>query len=206
MHVFVVLRVIIIKDKLKNLYVMRTIITFIMFMAAAYAAMAQNGTQDRKLSKKERKLMEARIDSALNAEAVQAINDTAFTIEADKVEFKRGYTAHVTASTNFVAVSGSNSIVQVAFNVPVSGFNGLGGITLEGIVTGYKISSDKKGNTYVKLSVSGKGISAQLFISLWKDANKATVSIQPNFNSNKLTLSGMLWKPERSNIFKGTTF
>ena len=44
--------------------------------------------------------MEARIDSALNAEAVQAINDTAFTIEADKVEFKRGYTAHVTASTN----------------------------------------------------------------------------------------------------------
>ena len=73
MHVFVVLRVIIIKDKLKNLYVMRTIITFIMFMAAAYAAMAQNGTKDRKLSKKERKLMEARIDSALNAEAVQAI-------------------------------------------------------------------------------------------------------------------------------------
>lgn len=117
---------------------MRTIITFIMFVAAAYAAMAQNGTQDRKLSKKERKLMEARIDSALNAEAVQAINDTAFTIEADKVEFKRGYTAHVTASTNFVAVSGSNAIVQVAFNVPVSGFNGLGGITLEGIVTGYK--------------------------------------------------------------------
>lgn len=185
---------------------MRTIITFIMFVAAAYAAMAQNGTQDKKLSKKERKLMEARIDSALNAEAVQAINDTAFTIEADKVEFKRGYTAHVTASTNFVAVSGSNAIVQVAFNVPVSGFNGLGGITLEGIVTGYKVSSDKKGNTYVKLSVSGKGISAQLFISLWKDANKATVSIQPNFNSNKLTLSGMLWKPERSNIFKGTTF
>lgn len=117
---------------------MRTIITFIMFVAAAYAAMAQNGTQDRKLSKKEKKLMEARIDSALNAEAVQAINDTAFTIEADKVEFKRGYTAHVTASTNFVAVSGSNAIVQVAFNVPVSGFNGLGGITLEGIVTGYK--------------------------------------------------------------------
>lgn len=206
MHVFVVLRVIIIKDKLKNLYVMRTIITFIMFVAAAYAAMAQNGTQDRKLSKKERKLMEARIDSALNAEAVQAINDTAFTIEADKVEFKRGYTAHVTASTNFVAVSGSNAIVQVAFNVPVSGFNGLGGITLEGNISGYETRTDKKGNMYVKMGVSGKGISAQLFISLWKDANKATVSIQPNFNSNKLTLNGMLWKPERSNIFKGTTF
>lgn len=183
---------------------MRTIITLIMLVAAVYAAMAQNGIQDKKLSKKERKQIEARIDSALNAEAVQAINDTAFTLEADQVEFKRGYTAHVTASTNFVAVRGSNAIVQVAFNVPVTGFNGLGGITLEGLITGYNISSDKKGNTYVKMNVSGKGISAQLFISLWKDANKATVSILPNFSSNKLTLSGMLWKPERSNIFMGT--
>lgn len=43
MHVFVVLRVIIIKDKLKNLYVMRTIITFIMFMAAAYAPWHKTG-------------------------------------------------------------------------------------------------------------------------------------------------------------------
>ena len=149
--------------------------------------------------------MEARIDSALNAEAVRAINDTAFIIEADQVTFKRGYTAHVTASTNFVAVRGSNAIVQVAFNGPVSGLNGLGGITLEGSISSYKVSTDKKGNMYVELNVSGKGISAQLFISLWKDGNKATVSILPNFNSNKLTLNGMLLKPERSNIFKGTT-
>lgn len=37
MHVFVVFRIIIIKDKLKNLYVMRTIIAFIMFVAACAA-------------------------------------------------------------------------------------------------------------------------------------------------------------------------
>ena len=44
MHVFVVLRIIIIKDKLKkNLYVMRTIITFIMFVAAAYAPWHKTG-------------------------------------------------------------------------------------------------------------------------------------------------------------------
>lgn len=185
---------------------MRTIIILALAVITSLPTMAQNDTQSRKLTKKEKKLMEARIDSALNAEAVRAINDTAFIIEADQVTFKRGYTAHVTASTNFVSVSGSNAIVQVAFNVPVSGFNGLGGITLEGNISGYKVKTDKKGNVYIEMGVSGKGISAQLFISLWKDGNKATVSIMPNFNSNKLTLSGMLWKPERSNIFKGTTF
>ena len=94
----------------------------------------------------------------------------------------------------------------MAFNVPVSGFNGLGGITVEGSISRYEVNKDKKGNVFVRMGVMGKGISAQLFISLWKGANKATVSIQPNFNSNKLTLSGMMWKPERSNVFKGTTF
>lgn len=43
MHVFVVFRIIIIKDKLKNLYVMRTIIAFIMFVAAAYAPWHKTG-------------------------------------------------------------------------------------------------------------------------------------------------------------------
>lgn len=206
MHYSSVFRIIITDRQTKYIRIMKAIITLIMFVAATFAATAQSNTQDKKLSKKERKLMEARIDSAFNAEAIQAINDTAFTIEADQVMFKRGYTAHVTASTNFVAVRGDNAIVQVAFNVPVSGFNGLGGITVEGSISRYEVNKDKKGNVFVRMGVMGKGISAQLFISLWKGANKATVSIQPNFNSNKLTLSGMMWKPERSNVFKGTTF
>lgn len=185
---------------------MRTLMTLIIALATAFTVMAQSNTQDKKLSKQEKKLMEARIDSALNAEAVQAIKDTAFTIETNQVTFKGGYTAHVTASTNFIAVRGNNAVAQVAFNVPVSGFNGLGGITVEGSISRYEVSSDKKGNMFVKMGVMGKGISAQLFISLWKDANKANVNIMPNFNSNNMTLSGMLWSPERSNIFKGTTF
>ena len=206
MHYSSVFRIIITDRQTKYIRIMKAIITLIMFMATTFAATAQSNTQDKKLSKKEKKLMEARIDSAFNAEAIQAINDTAFTIEADQVMFKRGYTAHVTASTNFVAVRGDNAIVQVAFNVPVSGFNGLGGITVEGSISRYEVNKDKKGNVFVRMGVMGKGISAQLFISLWKGANKATVNIQPNFNSNKLTLSGMMWKPERSNVFKGTTF
>lgn len=206
MHYSSVFRIIITDRQTKYIRIMKAIITLIMFMATTFAATAQSNTQDKKLSKKEKKLMEARIDSAFNAEAIQAINDTAFTIEADQVMFKRGYTAHVTASTNFIAVRGDNAIVQVAFNVPVSGFNGLGGITVEGSISRYEVNKDKKGNVFVRMGVMGKGISAQLFISLWKGANKATVSIQPNFNSNKLTLSGMMWKPERSNVFKGTTF
>lgn len=91
---------------------MRIIITLILVIAATFTCMAQDNTQDNKLSKKERKQMEARIDSILHAEAIQAVNDTSFVIEADQVNFKRGYTAHVTASTNFVAVKEGHAIVQ----------------------------------------------------------------------------------------------
>lgn len=40
-------------------------------------------------------------------------------------------------------------VVQVAFNVPFSGPNGIGGVTVQGSVSGYKIQTDKKGTTQV---------------------------------------------------------
>lgn len=185
---------------------MRTkIITVLLAITAALPAAAQDSGA-RKMTKKEKKILQARIDSTLHAEAEKAVNDTAFTLEADQVMFKRGYTAHVSSNTNFVSVKGGNAIIQVAFNIPLSGFNGLGGITLEGNMSNFERSKDKKGNIYVKMGVTGKGISAQVLITLWRGKNEATVAIQPNFNSNKLTLSGIILPLEKSNVFKGVTF
>ena len=95
--------------------------------------------------------------------------------------------------------------MQVAFNVPWPGFNGLGGITVEGSVSGYKKYSDKKGNTYIQASVNGVGISAQVFITLWNGGDKATVTVQQNFRSGKITLDGCIVPLEESNMFKGTS-
>ena len=55
-----------------------------------------------------------------------------FVLEADQVSFKSGSTAHVSSNTNFVAVQGDKAVVQVAFDIPVSGLNGLGGVTVSG--------------------------------------------------------------------------
>ena len=160
---------------------------------------------ERELTKAERKALQARIDSLQFAEAEQAINNRAFTLEADQVVFKYGQTAYVTSNTNFISVNDDEAVVQTAFNIPISGPNGLGGVTVEGSTSDYQVKKDKKGNTYIQMGVSGRAISAQLFITLWSGGNKASVNIQQNFYSGRITLNGTMVPAEQSTVFKGTT-
>lgn len=156
-----------------------------------------------KLTSAERKAIQEKLDSLMYVEAEKAISDKDFTLEADKVEFKYGQTAFVNSNTNFVSVTGDKSVVQVAFNVPVSGPNGIGGITLDGNISNYEVKKDKKGNINVSMNVMGTGISALVNISLYSGSNKASVTITPNFNSNRLTLTGVIVPSSSSRVFKG---
>ena len=159
--------------------------------------------QEVELTKEEKKALQEKIDSIQHAEAVEAINAKKFTLEADQVVFKYGQTAYVTSNTNFVSVDGEDAVVQVAFNIPVAGPNGLGGVTVDGKVSSYEMRTDKKGTLYLSMNVMGVGISARLDISMPKGTNNATVTITPNFNSNRLTLNGVILPAFKSSVFKG---
>ena len=158
----------------------------------------------KKMTRQEKKEAQKAMEQALFEEARQAIENKAFTLEADRVIFKRGRNAFVSSDTNFVMVDGDKSSVQVAFNIPASGPNGLGGATVDSNVSGYKIKTDKKGSIYLTMSVMGVGISAQVSITLWKQQCHRRYT--PDFNSNRLTLSGEILPLDKSNIFKGRSF
>lgn len=181
---------------MKKLTLMMTL--FLLMMAGSAAAQ-----EDRELSKAEKKALQERIDSLLHDEAEQAVNNRAFTLEADRVIFKHGEMAHVTSNTNFVSVKDDRAVVQTAFNIPASGPNGLGGVTVEGNFSDYELKKDKKGNLMLSINVTGTGISARVDITLYQGSNKATVSIMPNFNSNRITLNGIIVPIEKSSVFKG---
>lgn len=159
----------------------------------------------KEMTREQKKAEQEALDQMLYDEAKQAIGAKNFILEADHVLFKYGTTAYVSSNTNFVAVHGDKAVVQVAFNIPVSGPNGLGGITVEGNVSGYKETVDKKGNIFVDMNVMGTGISAQVNIQLTRGSNSASVDISPNFNSNRFSLSGSLIPMSKANVFKGTT-
>ena len=178
---------------------MRKLVSVMMIVLSVMAG----HIQAQELTRAEKKALQERLDSLLFVEAEQAINDKEFTLEADQVVFKYGQTAYVSSNTNFVSVKGENAVVQVAFNIPASGFNGLGGITVDGTVSGYEIRKDKKGNISVSMNVMGIGISARVDIHMTRGSNDASVTISPNFNPNRLTLNGVVLPAERSNVFKG---
>lgn len=169
-------------------------------------AWGQNARQeDRKLTRQERKELQDSLDMAFFREAKKAIDNKDFVLEADKVIFKYGQMAYVTSNTNFVALKGDKAVVQIAFNIPVSGPNGLGGVTVQGTASDIKTTTDKKGNVSLSMNVMGVGISAQVNISMPYGTNEADVDILPNFNSDHLTLTGRLLPMEKANVFQGTT-
>lgn len=168
-------------------------------------AYGQTSKDERKLARQERKELQDSLDMAYFREAKKAIENRHFVLEADKVIFKYGQIAYVTSNTNFVALKDDKAVVQVAFNIPVSGPNGLGGVTVQGTASDIKTTTDKKGNLTFSMNVMGVGISAQVNITMPYGTNEADVDILPNFNSNHLTLSGRLLPMEKANVFQGTT-
>lgn len=178
------------------------------FLFTLFVSLVSNNLYSRPAEKNnfvESDTVEINVDSIMSLMAEKAVIDKGFTLEADKVEFKYGQTAFVNSNTNFVSVNGDNAVVQVAFNVPALGPNGLGGITLEGIISNYKVNKDKKGNIDISMNVTGTGISARLTISLFAESNRASVTILPNFNSNRITLVGVIVPSHMSKVFKGSS-
>ncbi len=141
-------------------------------------------------------------DSVAAVAALNAINSHDFVLEADRLQYKTS-SIYVNYNTNFVSLRGDKATVQVApFNG--GGPNGVGGITVNGTATKIQVSTDKKGDTFLRMNVMGTGVSAEVTVHLYKNSNKAICDISPNFNSNRVTLSGKIVPADDSTVFRGT--
>lgn len=191
---------------------MKRIITLLALILVSVSTMtyAQSSAETKRAERKaQRDAEKARIKKQEErdyAMAARALHDGKFVLEADQLVFKRGRSAFVSSTTNFVMMNGNQASVQVASNSAIAGPNGIGGITVDGNARGLKISTDKRGNVNYSFSVHGVGISAQVHITLTNGSNQASARISPNFHSNSLTLNGTLVPLSQSSIFKGRSF
>lgn len=151
----------------------------------------ENETKEERKAREKR--LEALRDSIAFVEAQMALDSSYFVITADRIMLdNRVNIMSPNAGTNFVLVQGDKAIVQLAFNTGYSGLNGLGGITVEGTVGKRKRKVSKKGDISYSFSVNGISISAQVYITVYKNTNQTMVYINPNFNSNTMTVYGPL--------------
>lgn len=188
---------------------MKRIITLItlVLVSASTLMYAQSSSETRQAERKAQREAQKAREKAENERnytiAVQALKEGKFVLEADQLVFKRGRSAFVSSTTNFVLMDGEHASVQIAANNALAGPNGIGGITVDGSRKEMKITTDKKGNVNCGFSVQGIGISAQVYITLTNGGNNASARISPNFNSNTLTLNGVLVPLSQSNVYKG---
>ncbi len=181
---------------------MKNILFFIAIIVLASCSSTKNVNKGQT---DQQKVSEEALNNALFEQAVKALEDKDFVLEANRVDFRRGQSAFVSSNTNFVSVKDNKGTVQLALDGAMAGPNGLGGITVDGTVSNVKMDTDKKGNILYSMSIQGIGISATVSFNMIKGSNKCTATVTPNLNSNRISFTGMLFPTSESSIFKGRT-
>ncbi len=144
-------------------------------------------------------------DSLSSVQARAALRNQDFVLEADNIQFRNGANVFVNSSTNFISVKGNRAVVQISPSNFASGPNGVGGVTVDGIISGQEIRTDKKGRITLAMNVTGIGINAQVEIYMTPGSNNATATVYPNFNSNTMWLRGTIVPYESSKVFEGSS-
>ena len=158
----------------------------------------------KKRAQEKRQIMHS--DSIQYVQAINAIRNGSWALEASNVTFNNGVTRFVTESTNFVSVDDGQAVVQTAFNNSnINSPNGLGGITLEGRVLDEELKMDKEGNVYYNYNIQGAEISATVNVVITAHTNQATATVNPNFSSRQMTMSGYIYPYESAGVIEGTS-
>ena len=115
----------------------------------------------RSRSMEERQLNDL-ADSLASVQARAALLNRDFVLEATSVTFKNGSTAFINSTTNFIYLKGDKAVVQISPSNFASGPNGLGGVTVDGMISSPEMRVDKHGNMTYSFGVTGIGINAQI--------------------------------------------
>lgn len=159
----------------------------------------------RARSEQDRKLNEL-ADSLAGVQAVAAVKNQDFVLQAQTVQFKNGSTVFVNSATNFISVKGNRAVVQISPSNYALGPNGVGGVTVDGMVSGQEYRVGRRGNATYSFSVMGVGINAQIEVYLTPGTNQASATIYPNFNSNTVWVQGNIVPYENANVIEGSSF
>ena len=125
-----------------------------------------------------------------------------FVLEATTVYSKKGRTFQMNPSINFVKLDNGEGVLQLAFH-QIIGWNGIGGITLEGKVRNYKV--DKGDGTKmpsVQFDMNGTLGWATVRINV-NSSGLARATVDAGMSGGRITFSGPLVPLSESNVYQG---
>ena len=205
-----------IPGRYEKLYYMRRFIIFIALLSVCMTAGAQDKTTSKQridqwkdymkeFQQRQEPVREAAriLDTLQWNQAGNSVAKRSFVIEADAVTFKNGVRLMVNSMTNFIAVDGDRGVVQISPSNFVNGPNGVGGVTVDGSISGYEVTTDRKGNVRISMNVTGAVINATVDITLYPGSDQAYVVVSPNFNSRTIRIEGTIVPYAHSRVIEG---
>ena len=202
---------------MKKIFVL-TIVASLLCGMSSYAQQCRAG--DRRACRTERekawraermrqraadRVIEQRQDSVAYASALEALKAGSWVLEANNLNFANGVMRFVSSSTNYISCNAGDGVIQTAYSNFTYSPNGLGGVTVQGDVSGVQMSVDKDGNVYYNFAIQGSAVSATVSLTLTAGTNQASATVNPNFSGQSLTFDGYLVPYGQSTVFQGMT-
>lgn len=174
------------------------IVKMIFVLISISISIGMNG-QDQELSKKEQK----RKDNDEKMKVLYEILESRkFIVEASLINGKSGEVFTVQPTTNFFFLDSLNSTLQLSMDGLI-GWNGIGGVTMDGKVDRYDLKELKSGKpiTLVGSIMERIGGNSQFTIYVYS-SGMANVEVSGNWG-NRITFQGRLFKLADSKVYKG---
>lgn len=183
---------------------MKRIATTVIILLITLAGMAQGQVnltrEERKILKKEQKKQAEQI---MIMNTAKALHVSQYILKADRVRGRGGVMINVNPRINFVSVNGEEVFVQLGSESGM-GYNGLGGITLKGRITGSSIEQDEKnGSYYILLNTMGTAGSLTISLNVNVTGEMANAMVTTNWGS-RVDFIGHVVPNGRLQVYKGT--
>jgi hypothetical protein len=181
--------------------IFRILLLGLVMVFAVQAGWAQTSSREqRKIEKAEKKRLKEEEQRKNHELVISLVKDKTYVLEATTLSGRYGYQYQVSPTTNFVKIEGDQIVVQTANNFGI-GYNGLGGITINGTIRDYQITNEKNGVTvFIRFADPVMGMST-LNMSI-QESGYARATVLGNWGA-RATFQGQFTDLEESRVYKG---
>jgi len=177
---------------------MKKIIVLLIVALTSTAVFAQGTMQESKMTKDEQRKAKLQQQYLLTKDM---LGNKSFVLEADYLQDKYGNRVVVSSNINFVSVDSIEAVIQIGSNYRI-GPNGVGGVTAKGKITDWKLTENKKKQTFsLSMTVMTNIGIYDVRFSISPDA-RAT-ALLTGLRRGQLTFDGDIVPLEESRVYEG---
>jgi hypothetical protein len=166
------------------------------------ATMAQNAVDKKELRRIEKEKRMQELEKSYQS-TIQFVEGKQFVLEAEFLNFNNGNRVFVSDVLNFIYIDSTDILIQIGNNYG-AGYNGVGGITVKGTISEWKLKrNDKQKSIFLQISVmSNLGI-YQIAMHIYAERNaSATLT---SITSGRIDYTGNLVSLDKSKVYKAKT-